>query len=124
MKSLSATFFAFVIILASCACKKGVKSTETGGETKPPPIIVPVASDVSFWLTKGDRSVLLEKQNVALNFINATNANATIEVDDSQVYQTIDGFGYTLTGGSATLINSLGTAEKDALIKELFGTDD
>ena len=35
--------------------------------------------------------------------------------------QTIDGFGYTLTGGSAYLINQLG-ADKNPLLKELFGT--
>lgn len=123
MKFLSFAGLAFTIILISCACKKGIKATETGGETIIPPIAT-VNSDVAFWLTKGDRSVLLQKQNVALNFAATNNSNATIEVDESQVFQTIDGFGYTLTGGSASLINNLGAAEKDALIKELFSTDE
>ncbi len=108
-------------MLLSCACKKGTKAPET----ITPPVIKPViASDVSFWLTKGDRSALLAKQNVELNFTTTTNSNATIEVDETQVYQGIDGFGYTLTGGSATLINNLGATEKDALIKELFGNEE
>jgi glucosylceramidase len=123
MKFLSATSFAFLLILVSCACKKSTKKTETP-VTPTPPITTPVTSDVAFWLTKGDRSILLQKQNVALNFTNTNNGNATIEVDENQVYQTIDGFGYTLTGGSASLINNLGNTEKDALIKELFSTDE
>lgn len=122
-KFISSVFFGFAIILVSCACKKGTKTDDKGGPTTPP-VVTPVTSDVSFWLTKGDRSVLLQKQNVALNFSATNNGNTTIEVDPSQVFQTIDGFGYTLTGGSATLMNSLGTAEKDALIKELFSTEE
>jgi glucosylceramidase len=123
MKILSTSFYAVAIILISCSCKKGTKTSAT---TDPivPPVVVPVTSDISYWLTKGDRSVLLQKQNIALNFATATNSNTTIEVDDSQSFQSIDGFGYTLTGGSATLINNLGASEKDALLKELFGTDE
>ncbi|TCC88212.1 glucosylceramidase [Pedobacter frigiditerrae] len=123
MRSLSAVAFAFVLILISCACKKSTKKTEAP-VIPIPPVTTPITSDVSFWLTKGDKSVLLQKQNVALNFSNTNNSNTTIEVDANQVYQTIDGFGYTLTGGSATLMNSLGATEKDALIKELFSTEE
>lgn len=36
----------------------------------------------------------------------------------------VDGFGFTLTAGSADVINQLGTAEKNALLNELFGTGD
>jgi len=110
MRFLSTSIFALIIILVSSAWKKETKTETT--------------SDVSYWLTKGDKSALLQKQNVALNFAEATNSYATIEVDDTQSFQTIDGFGYTLTGGSATLMNNLGAAEKDALIKELFSTDE
>lgn len=110
MKFLSTSIFALFVILGSSAWKKETKTEAT--------------SDVSYWLTKGDKSALLQKQNVALNFTKTTNSYATIEVDDKQSFQTIDGFGYTLTGGSATLMNSLGSAEKDALIKELFSTDE
>jgi glucosylceramidase len=123
MRSLSAIAFAFVLILISCACKKSTKKTETP-VIPLPPVTTPLTSDVSFWLTKGDKSVLLQKQNIALNFSNTNNSNTTIEVDANQVYQTIDGFGYTLTGGSATLMNSLSATEKDALIKELFSTEE
>jgi len=124
MKILSAVPLAFAIILVSCACKKGTKTSTDNGTPIIPPVTTPVVSDVSFWLTTGDKSALLQKQNVALNFTATNNSNTTIEVDEAQVFQSIDGFGYTLTGGSATLLNSLGATEKDALLKELFSTEE
>lgn len=78
------------------------------------------------WLTTGDQKSLLAKQDQDLNFTTGAvdRSNALIEVDDQQTYQSIDGFGYTLTGGSATLINKLPEAAKDALLKELFSMKD
>lgn len=80
-----------------------------------------VKTDVSEYLTTSDRSQLLAKQNVSLLFSTATNQNTTINVDSTQTYQTIDGFGFALTGGSATLLNQ--SAQSDALLRELFSTD-
>lgn len=82
-----------------------------------------IKSDVAFWLTTPDQTVLFKQQNIALNFASSTNADPTINVDATQKYQTIDGFGYALTGGSAMLINGLDPAAKDNLLKELFLTD-
>jgi len=48
----------------------------------------------------------------------------TIQVDINQKYQTVDGFGYTMTGGSAELLQSLPISEQNAVLKELFGTDE
>ncbi|MDB5140344.1 MAG: xynC [Mucilaginibacter sp.] len=75
------------------------------------------------WLTTPDRQSLLQKQNIGLLFNTATNSNTTINVDTATQYQSIDGFGFALTGGSATLINGLPAAQQDALLKELFATD-
>lgn len=77
---------------------------------------------VEFWLINPDRSALLEQQP-ALSFGNGTSQQPTIEVDESQTFQPIDGFGYTLTGGSAMLINRMGAPERAALLNELFATD-
>jgi glucosylceramidase len=38
--------------------------------------------------------------------------------------QIVDGFGYTLTGGSAYLINRLSATEKTSLLQELFGSNE
>ena len=83
-----------------------------------------VASDVNFWLTKGDQSVKIQKQNNNLNFNSSHNAYNTIEVNDSQTFQSIDGFGFTLTGGSAQVINSLSPEKKQELLQNLFGSID
>lgn len=80
-----------------------------------------VVSQMDIWLTKGDQSVLLQKQNTNQLFGTTTNSFQTIEVDESQTFQTIDGFGYTLTGGSVDVINSLNPTKKQELLQELFG---
>jgi glucosylceramidase len=78
-------------------------------------------SDVDFWLTKGDSSVLLQKQNTALVFGTTANSNPFIDVDSTQTFQTVDGFGFTLTGGSAYVINKMDANSKASLLNELFG---
>src|SRR5689334_16645433 len=80
------------------------KNNGGGGGGNPPPA---PTSGITTWLTKGDQSALLQKQAGFVAFANGTNNNPTIEVDSSVTYQTVDGFGYTLTGGSAYLINRL-----------------
>ncbi|MFD3407614.1 glycoside hydrolase family 30 beta sandwich domain-containing protein [Aquirufa sp. HETE-83D] len=46
---------------------------------------------------------------------------AKIVVHPEQTFQSIDGFGFTLTGGSAQLIQQLEPAKRAALLQELFG---
>ncbi len=67
--------------------------------------------------------MLLQKQ-AALVFGQVSNPYITIEVDSNQAFQTMDGFGFTLTGGSAYLINRLPATEKAALLRELFSNDE
>ncbi len=81
------------------------------------------SNDVAFWLTNPDKSVLFEQQKNKLSFARSTTQNQTIEVDDKQSFQTIDGFGYCLTGGSAMLINQMESGSRAALLKELFAAD-
>jgi glucosylceramidase len=118
--ALSIVLASGAVVIAGCAaCNK--KSSSDTPDTLPQ---IPTQSDITFWMTTGSKSSLLQKQNYALAFSDASNSYPTIEVDTTQTFQTIDGFGYTLTGGSAMLINALGDTQKDALLKELFGTDE
>ena len=112
----------FIIAFNICCSKKSTGSTPVTPPPPPPPV-VPTTSEVAFWLTKGDQSVLLQKQTATLNFGNISNQNATITVDTTQKFQQMDGFGYTLTGGSAQVINSLTSSQKEDLLKELFTTE-
>ena len=105
------------------------KCSPSGDTVDPAPAPTPtppvaVTNEMDFWLTKGNQSAVLQKQTSVLAFGTAYNTYANIEVDDSKVFQTIDGFGYTLTGGSAQVINQLNTQKRQELLKELFGTND
>jgi glucosylceramidase len=77
------------------------------------------AGKAESWITTTDESSKLQKQN-DLVFNSETNANQTISVDASQKFQTIEGFGFSLTGGSAQAILKLDKAKKEALLQELF----
>ncbi len=76
---------------------------------------------VDVWLTKGDQSVKLQQQT-AVYFTSASNSYPSIEIDASKVFQTVDGFGYTLTGGSVEVINQLTAAKKQELLNDLFSS--
>lgn len=99
-------------------CRCGNKSNDIGGNPGPGP--APTGPAAEAWLTTGMGGSLLQQQ-AALSFGTASNNNLYIDVDTTNVMQTVDGFGYTLTGGSAYLINRMNTAEKNALLNELFG---
>src|SRR6185437_4849740 len=105
------------------ACSKKSSSSPV----TPPPTdstsSTPVNSQVALWLTNPDKSALFQQQNVALNFGNGLAVEPVITVDTTQTYQSIDGFGYAMTGGSAQLIYGLPTAQREALEQELFATD-
>lgn len=78
---------------------------------------------VSYWLTTGDRAALLEEQP-SIAFRSETGKSAVIAIDTSQHFQSIDGFGFALTGGSADLIRQkLDAQQRSALLRELFLPD-
>lgn len=72
------------------------------------------------WLTTPDKSSLLQLQSASLRFTKLAGSNPTIDVDDKQTFQTMDGFGFALTGGSAQLIMHMEPAKRAALLQELF----
>jgi len=114
------TCFCSLFLICSAGCKKN-----NDGDT--PEVADPTptgSSQVAFWLTNPDKSALFAQQSGSLNFTSAANQNSTIEVDTTQTFQTIDGFGYTLTGGSAYVINRMQATARAALLKELFATDE
>ncbi len=77
----------------------------------------------SWWVTSGDKLSLLDEQN-DLPFDNIEPVGSVISVDTSQQFQTIDGFGFALTGGSAMLMKTkLNAEQRSELLKELFLTE-
>lgn len=122
LKNTIKVFFFITAVLAQVKCSSSSDPVENPPVDPPvvnPPVVV--TNDVDFWLTKGNQSVLLAKQSGTLGFGTTANGYANIEVNVAQKYQTIDGFGYTLTGGSVDVINQLNAAKRTALLQELFG---
>src|SRR5690348_7850351 len=62
-------------------------------------------------------------QDVPLQFSNASRPLPKIEVDEKQRFQSLLGFGFTLTGGSAQLLTRMTSRERAAILKELFAED-
>jgi O-glycosyl hydrolase len=123
MKKFIKHFFLGLSIVAQLGCSSSNDSPQPTPSPTPTPVPPVVKNDVDFWLTKGNQSVLLQKQLVVLGFGTLLNTNQTIDVDESLTYQTIDGFGFTLTGGSASVINQLTPSKKQDLLQDLFGTN-
>jgi glucosylceramidase len=74
------------------------------------------------WTTKADQSALLEKSNY--HVVTASKEIPVIEINEKKTFQSVDGFGFTLTGGSAMLINKMNDAAKQSLLQELFGKEE
>ncbi|MXV17089.1 glycoside hydrolase family 30 protein [Hufsiella ginkgonis] len=87
------------------------------------PVLAQEKGTVDLWLTKPDRSALFAQQP-ALSFTETAAAGPVIEVNEKQVYQPIDGFGFALTGGSAMHLVRMSADKRAALLKELFAYDE
>ena len=83
--------------------------------------------DVQLWLTNADKSALFELQTPSLYFSGAPSRDSAEEpaiiINDHKKFQTIDGFGFALTGGSAQHLAHMDAAKRAALLRELFGAD-
>ncbi len=111
------SLFAICLLYACSSSNDASNNNEDPGEGS-----TFVNTDVYCWLTSSAQNVYLKRQNIALNFSNQTNSYPTIVVDDSKTYQSMDGFGFALTGGSAYLINRLPSILRDSILHELFDT--
>lgn len=78
---------------------------------------------VEMWLTDPAQQVLFQKQNELWAKQPAANPSETIVIDTKQSFQSIDGFGFCLTGGSARLLNEMQPEKRAQLLRELFATD-
>ncbi|OGX84600.1 glycoside hydrolase family 30 protein [Hymenobacter glacialis] len=87
-----------------------------------PPAKAATTGTVALWLTTPDRTALFQRQPGRLVFGAPAAAGPTIEINEQQAYQTMDGFGYCLTGGSARLLHQMHAAERARLLLELFDT--
>lgn len=86
-------------------------------------IDIPTDLPVQAWITSGDGVNLL--YNKSLDFAAGLDSRfPAIQIDTTQEFQPVEGFGYTLTGGSAMLLHQMGAPEQAALLQEFFGKTD
>jgi len=100
-----------LIILALLSANPGLAQT-----TKP--------IFIESWITNADRSMLFQKQKDTIRFSNNGRARGTaIIIDENQTMQTMDGFGFALTGGSAELLSKMNAGERSKVLHQLFDKD-
>ncbi|HEY3388124.1 MAG TPA: glycoside hydrolase family 30 beta sandwich domain-containing protein [Prolixibacteraceae bacterium] len=98
-------------------------SVSSKGNVPSPSGDKPGDSGVAVWLTSPNTNVMFQHQKEQLVFKSLVNQDQTINVDVTQIFQTIDGFGNCLTGGSAMLLHKMEASSRSAILKELFATD-
>ncbi|MBY0011759.1 glycoside hydrolase family 30 protein [Paenibacillus typhae] len=89
--------------------------------------------EVNAWVTTGDQSSLLAPQEPFFfrdsadtdgEKVHSAAGQPVITVNPDQEYQTIDGFGASVTGSSAFLINKqMSEVQREALVKDLFSPE-
>ena len=110
------TPYVFIALMLLGSCTKNAQDDDTpGGSTNN------LTNEVDVWFTSGDQTRLLQKQTTILAFTATPNTYPNLDIDATSTYQKIDGFGYSLTGGSAAVINTMSSSQKDNLLHELFG---
>lgn len=82
----------------------------------------PSSGDITPWITSGDKSRLIAQMD-GVQFGETYSTTSTITVNSSETYQEIDGFGFTLTEGSAEVIMSLTSDKQEELLQDLFNPE-
>jgi glucosylceramidase len=81
---------------------------------------------IESWVTNPDRSSLFQKQPTPLVFSSRSNSRAgqPIVIDEAKQMQSMDGFGFALTGGSAENLVRMSPEARAKLLKELFSSEE
>ena len=84
---------------------------------------MPGTLPVQNWVTSADGVNLFYQK--AFDFASAKDDRyPVIEINPAQTFQTIEGFGFSLTGGSAMLLHQMGATDRATLLNEFFGHAD
>jgi glucosylceramidase len=101
---------ALASLLAATGCQQSMQTAKN--------------KEAELWLTTADKTALFARQPARLAFAEATSPSGNvIDVTENENFQSIDGFGYCLTGGSAMLLHRMDKGERAKLLRELFATD-
>jgi len=78
------------------------------------------AQTVTPFMTTGDQTKLLQQQATVSFGTNSGTNPSTVTVNAGTTYQTMDGFGYTLTEGSCEVISGMAAAQQNQLLNDLY----
>ena len=79
------------------------------------------AQTITGWETSNDRSMLFTQQEETVEFtVNKSERPTYIVVDPARSYQTMEGFGFALTGGSAEHLIKMSPAARHEILQEMF----
>ena len=78
------------------------------------------AQTVTPFITSGDQTRLLQQQGTVNFGTNSGTNPSTVTVNAGTTYQTMDGFGYTLTEGSAEVISGMAATQQNQLLNDLY----
>ncbi|MBL0735345.1 RICIN domain-containing protein [Flavobacterium sp. GN10] len=78
------------------------------------------AQTVTPFMTTGDQTKLLQQQATVSFGTNSGTNPSTVTVNAGTTYQTMDGFGYTLTEGSCEVISGMAATQQNQLLNDLY----
>lgn len=86
-------------------------------------ILILSAQQIESWITSPNRLDLFQRQTEKITFGDEQGRGLPIIIDDRQEYQTMDGFGFALTEGSAFHLNRMSSAAREQILNEMFRSD-
>lgn len=101
-------------------CKDQSDETYNPPKVDEPTVEIP---EVEHWLTTANQSALLSKQSESIEAYDS-NLTSDITINSETKYQTIDGYGFAITGGSAQHLSKMSEAARGELLNELFGLEE
>ncbi|NRD23628.1 glucosylceramidase [Winogradskyella litoriviva] len=114
----------FLILISSITifinCSSNDSDSNDSNPTDPESTIT--YSNVDLYVTEADKSALLSLQSTNPPLF-SENINFSITVNPEVIYQEMDGFGFSLTGGSALHLNNMDSAERATILDELFNEE-
>jgi glucosylceramidase len=78
---------------------------------------------IEAWVTNPDRSSLFQKAAETIPFRSSAARGPVIVIDPATQMQSIDGFGYALTGGSAELLMKMSPDARARILRQIFASD-
>lgn len=79
------------------------------------------AQTIETWETEADRSQLFSQEEISVEFTTQRKERVPyIVVDPTRSYQTMEGFGFALTGGSAEHLSKMSPAARQEILQEMF----